>query len=78
MKIIVCAKQVPDTNEVRIDPVKGTLIRDGVPSILNPDDATALEAALTLREQEGGQRVRSLDGAAAGVLYAARMPRHGR
>ena len=54
MKIIVCAKQVPDTNEVRIDPVTGTLIRDGVPSILNPDDATALEAALTLREQRGG------------------------
>ena len=44
MKIIVTAKQVPDTNEVKIDPVKGTLIRDGVPSILNPDDANALEA----------------------------------
>lgn len=51
MKIIVCAKQVPDTNEVRIDPVKGTLIRDGVPSILNPDDANALEAALTIKDQ---------------------------
>ncbi|MDR3277570.1 MAG: electron transfer flavoprotein subunit beta/FixA family protein [Oscillospiraceae bacterium] len=49
MKIIVCAKQVPDTNEVKIDPVKGTLIRDGVPSILNPDDANALEAALELK-----------------------------
>ena len=46
MRICVCAKQVPDTNEVKIDPVKGTLIRDGVPSILNPDDANALEAAL--------------------------------
>ena len=54
MKIIVCAKQVPDTNEVKIDPVKGTLIREGVPSILNPDDATALEAALRLRNQQGG------------------------
>ena len=50
MKIIVCAKQVPDTNEVKIDPVKGTLIRDGVPSILNPDDANALEAALTIKD----------------------------
>lgn len=50
MKIIVCVKQVPDTNEVRIDPVRGTLIREGVPSILNPDDAHALEAALALRE----------------------------
>ncbi|MDR0446545.1 MAG: electron transfer flavoprotein subunit beta/FixA family protein [Oscillospiraceae bacterium] len=52
MKIIVCAKQVPDTNEVKIDPVKGTLIRDGVPSILNPDDANALEAALQLKDKD--------------------------
>jgi electron transfer flavoprotein beta subunit len=51
MKIIVCVKQVPDTNEVRIDPVKGTLIRDGVPSILNPDDANALEAALKIKDE---------------------------
>lgn len=51
MKIIVCVKQVPDTNEVRIDPVKGTLIREGVPSILNPDDANALEAALGLKDK---------------------------
>lgn len=51
MKIIVCVKQVPDTNEVKIDPVKGTLIRDGVPSILNPDDANALEAALKLKDK---------------------------
>ncbi|MDR0936146.1 MAG: electron transfer flavoprotein subunit beta/FixA family protein [Oscillospiraceae bacterium] len=50
MKIVVCAKQVPDTNEVKIDPVKGTLIRDGVPSILNPDDANALEAALAVKD----------------------------
>jgi electron transfer flavoprotein beta subunit len=50
MKIVVCAKQVPDTNEVKIDPVKGTLIRDGVPSILNPDDANALEAALKIKD----------------------------
>ena len=35
MNIIVCIKQVPDTNEVKIDPVKGTLIREGVPSIIN-------------------------------------------
>ncbi len=51
MKIIVCVKQVPDTNEVKIDPIKGTLIRDGVPSILNPDDANALEAALELKDR---------------------------
>ena len=57
MKIIVCAKQVPDTNEVKIDPVKGTLIRDGVPSILNPDDANALEAALELKDRYPGTTV---------------------
>lgn len=50
MKIIVCVKQVPDTNEVKIDPVKGTLIREGVPSILNPDDANALEEALKIKD----------------------------
>ena len=42
-KIVVCAKQVPDTNEIKINPETGSLIRDGVPSILNPDDANALE-----------------------------------
>ena len=51
MKIIVTAKQVPDTNEVKIDPIKHTLIRDGVPSILNPDDRNALEGALALKDQ---------------------------
>ena len=51
MKIIVCIKQVPDTTEIKIDPVKGTLMREGVPSILNPDDANALEAALRLKEK---------------------------
>ena len=53
MKIIVCVKQVPDTTEVRIDPVKGTLIREGVPSIMNPDDKAGLEAALRLKDQKG-------------------------
>ncbi|MFD3158203.1 electron transfer flavoprotein subunit beta [Haloimpatiens sp. FM7330] len=51
MNIVVCLKQVPDTTEVRIDPVKGTLIREGVPSIINPDDKNALEEALVLKEQ---------------------------
>ena len=50
MRIIVCVKQVPDTNEVRIDPVKNTLIREGVPSILNHDDANALEEALIIKD----------------------------
>lgn len=54
MKIVVCIKQVPDTVEVKIDPKTGTLIRDGVPSIINHDDKTGIEAALQLREQLGG------------------------
>ena len=50
MKILVCIKQVPDTNEVKLDPKTGTLIRDGVPSIINPDDKNALEAAIVLKQ----------------------------
>lgn len=53
MNIVVCIKQVPDTNEVKLDPVKGTLIREGVPSIMNPDDKAGLEAALELKDQNG-------------------------
>jgi electron transfer flavoprotein beta subunit len=52
---IVCIKQVPDTTEVKIDPVRGTLIREGVPSILNPFDTYAIEEALRLKEQFGGK-----------------------
>lgn len=51
MKIVVCIKQVPDTNEIKINPVTGTLIRDGVPSIMNPDDKGALEMALCLKDK---------------------------
>lgn len=53
MNIVVCLKQVPDTNEVRIDPITGTLIREGVPSIINPDDKNALEEALRLKDNHG-------------------------
>jgi electron transfer flavoprotein beta subunit len=57
MRAIVTIKQVPDTNEVRLDPRTGTLIREGVPSIINPEDKNAIEAALTLRGQLGGEVV---------------------
>ncbi len=50
MKIIVCIKQVPDTNEIKLNPETGTLIRDGVPSIINPDDKSGLEMALQLKD----------------------------
>ena len=57
MKIIVCVKQVPDTNEIKINPETGTLIRDGVPSITNPDDANALEQALQIKDANPGSTV---------------------
>lgn len=53
MNIVVCIKQVPDTTEIKLDPVTGTLIRDGVPSIMNPDDKGGLELALRLKDQYG-------------------------
>ena len=55
MNIVVCLKQVPDTTVVKIDPKTGTLIRDGVPSIMNPEDKHALEGALQLKEKLGGK-----------------------
>ncbi|MDT8900595.1 electron transfer flavoprotein subunit beta/FixA family protein [Anaeroselena agilis] len=55
MEIVVCVKQVPDTTEVKIDPVTNTLIRQGVPSIVNPFDKNAVEAALVLKEKHGGK-----------------------
>ena len=53
MNIVVCLKQVPDTNEVKINKETGTLIRDGVPSIINPDDRNALEEALKMKDELG-------------------------
>ncbi len=49
--IVVLIKQVPNTNEIKIDPKTGTLIRDGIPSIMNPDDKHALEEALVLKDK---------------------------
>jgi len=54
MKIDICVKQVPASNETRMDPVTHTIIRDGTGSILNPFDAYAVEEALRLRERVGG------------------------
>lgn len=55
MHIVVCIKQVPDTTEVRIDPKTNTLIREGVPSIINPFDVHAIEEAVRLKEKYGGR-----------------------
>lgn len=55
LRIAVCIKQVPDTTEVKLDPKTNTLIREGVPSIINPDDKAGVEAALELAEATGGE-----------------------
>lgn len=57
MNILVCVKQVPDTTEIKIDPVKNTLIRDGVPAIVNPFDAFALEAAARVKDQNPDTKI---------------------
>ena len=57
MNLLVCIKQVPDTTEIRIDPETNTLIRAGVPSIVNPFDAYALEVAARIKDEKGGKIV---------------------
>jgi len=54
MKIAVLVKQVPDSDEVKMDPEKGTMIREGAGNIVNPLDLNALEAALSMRRKFGG------------------------
>lgn len=53
MQVIACIKQVPDTTQVKIDPATGTLIREGVPFIMNPFDTHALEESLRLKDKYG-------------------------
>jgi len=55
MNIVVCIKQVPDVTEVSWDPETGSLIRKGIPSIINPNDKTAIESALQIKERYGGE-----------------------
>jgi len=55
MNIAVCIKQVPDSAEVRINPETNTLIRDGVPTIINPYDMHAIEAGLQIKEMTKGK-----------------------
>ena len=57
MNILVCIKQVPDTAEIKIDPVTNTLIRAGVPSIVNPFDAYALEIAARIKDKNPGTKI---------------------
>ncbi len=57
MLVISCIKQVPDTTQVKIDPVTNTLIREGVPFIMNPFDTHALEESLRLKDRYGFRMV---------------------
>jgi len=57
MLVISCIKQVPDTTQVKIDPETNTLIRDGVPFIVNPYDTHALEESLRLKDAYGVRSV---------------------
>ena len=57
MNILVCVKQVPDTTQIKIDPVKHTLIREGVPAILNPFDGYALEAAARIKDKNPDTKI---------------------
>jgi electron transfer flavoprotein beta subunit len=54
MDVIVCVKQVPDTTEIKIDPETNTLVREGVPCIMNPFDSYAVEEAVRIKEKTGG------------------------
>ncbi|MBI1867689.1 MAG: electron transfer flavoprotein subunit beta/FixA family protein [Methylocystis sp.] len=55
MKILVCIKQVPDSAQIRVHPVTNTIMRQGVPTIINPYDLFSLEEALRLRDRFGGE-----------------------
>ncbi|VVM06045.1 electron transfer flavoprotein subunit beta/FixA family protein [Methylacidimicrobium tartarophylax] len=55
--IVVCVKQVPDSAQIRVHPVTGTIMRQGVPAVLNPYDLFALEEALQIKDRLGGRIV---------------------
>jgi electron transfer flavoprotein beta subunit len=55
MHIVVCVKMVPDTTQVKVDPVTNTLVREGIPFITNPFDDSAVEAALSLKDRYGAK-----------------------
>lgn len=57
MYVVACIKQVPDTTQVQIDPITNTLVRDGIPFIINPYDMHALEESLRMKEKHGFRAV---------------------
>lgn len=71
MKIIVCIKQVPGTNEVKLDPITNTIIRENVPAIINPFDTYAIEEAVRIKEKLGADII----GLSMGIPNASEMLR---
>lgn len=67
MKILVCIKQVPESNKVEVDPVTGVLKRDGAASKMNPYDLYALETAFRIPGRSGRKCSRHFHGTAAGA-----------
>ena len=68
LKIVVPIKQVPETGNVKMDPETGTMVRDGVVSIVNPLDLYSIETALMLKEQFGA----TVSVLSMGPLYAVK------
>ncbi len=71
MRIIVCIKQVPGTNEVKMDPVTNTIIRENIPAIINPFDTYAIEEAVRIKEKFGAH----VTGLSMGIPAAQHMLR---
>lgn len=71
MRIIVCVKQVPGTNEVKMDPATNTIIRENVPAIINPFDTYAIEEAVRIKEKYGAE----IYGLSMGIPAASEMLR---
>lgn len=71
MRIIVCIKQVPGTNEVKIDPTTNTIIRENIPAVINPFDTYAIEEAVRIKEKTGAEVI----GISMGIPAAKEMLR---
>lgn len=78
MEILVCIKQVPESNKVEVDPVTGVLNRSSAASKMNPYDLYALETALRLRQELGGPGERDDHGPRPGGGGDPRGLCHGR